>query len=342
MFFLKRYLQGKISTNQFQLYEVKPLNYKLCYLYGLKSKTKLRELLHIDRTLYCKGSFVNQKINPYVSKSGGKERLIEAPEEDIKKIQGIILKSLQQLDYPEYSFSGIKGKCYIDNAKKHQGFDFLFKVDISKFFPNTSRDKVYRLFVEKLKTSPDVANILANFSTVNLSVKNNSTVLEYVERVNIKQNNHLITGSPISAIMSYLANIDMFEKMYQYAEENKINMTVYIDDVVFSANHNISYVFRNKILQIIKDFGYDISIKKCKWYSKGTVKKVTGVILDKDNSLQVPNRLIKKVHDYISEEKAGDDSNYNNLQGCLVVSEQINGKFGQYRKQLLKERKKQG
>ena len=69
------------------------MNYKLCYLYGLKSKSKLRELLHIDRKLYGKGSFVNQKISPYISKSGGKERLIEAPEEDIKKIQGIILMS---------------------------------------------------------------------------------------------------------------------------------------------------------------------------------------------------------------------------------------------------------
>ena len=298
--------------------------------------------MHIDRKLYCKSSFVNQKIGPYISKSGGKERLIEAPEEDIKKIQGIILKSLQQLDYPEYSFSGIKGKCYIDNAKKHQGFDYLFKVDISKFFPNTSRDKVYRFFVEKLKTSPDVANILANFSTVDLSAKNNSTILEYIERVNIKQSNHLITGSPISAIMSYLANIDMFEKMYQYAEENKINMTVYIDDIVFSANHGISYIFRNNILKIIKDFGYAISIKKCKWYANGENKKVTGVILDKKNNLQVPNKLIKKVHDYISEEKAGNDTHYNQLQVCLVVTEQINGKFGQYRKKILIDRKKQG
>ena len=94
-----------------------------------------------------------------------------------------------------------------------------------------------------------------------------------------------------------------------------------------------------KSLPIIKDFGYDISIKKCKWYSKGVVKKVTGIILDKDNNPQVPNKLIKKVHNYILEEKAGNDSKYNNLQGCLVVSERINGKFGQYRKQLLKERK---
>lgn len=75
--------------------------------------------MHIDRKLYCKSSFVNQKITPYISTNGNKERLIESPEEDIKKIQGIILRSLQQLDYPEYAFSGIKGKCYIDNAKEH-------------------------------------------------------------------------------------------------------------------------------------------------------------------------------------------------------------------------------
>ena len=58
-----------------------------------------------------------------------------------------------------------------------------------------------------------------------------------------------------------------------------------------------------------------------------------------DSLVLVRDKLINKVHDYISEVKAGDDSKYNNLQGCLVVSEQINGKFGQYRKQLIKERK---
>lgn len=316
------------------------MNYKLCYLYGLQSKTKLMELLHIDRKLYCKGSFVNQKINPYISKKGEKERLIEVPDDDIKRIQGNILTALQQLDYPEYAFSGIKGKCYIDNAKKHQGYDYLFKVDISKFFPNTSRNKVYCFFIDRLKVSPDVANILTNFSTVNLSQKNNSTVLEYLERVNIKQQNHLITGSPISAIMSYLANVDMFEKIYQFAKDNEVNMTVYIDDIVFSSNHKIPAIFRNKTLQIIKDFGYDISIKKCRWYSKGTVKKVTGVILDKKNAPQVPNKLIKKIHDYISEEKSGDDSNYDHLQGCLAVTGQINGKFKQYHRKLLKEKTK--
>ena len=49
---------------------------------------------------------------------------------------------------------------------------YLFKIDISKFFPNIGRNKVYNFYLKKLNTSPDVANILTNLSTINLDLKN--------------------------------------------------------------------------------------------------------------------------------------------------------------------------
>ena len=54
-------------------------------------------------------------------------------------------------------------------------------------------------------------------------MKYNPTILEYVQRVNIKQRNHLITGSPISAIMSYISvNARMTTSIYLALYGNKV------------------------------------------------------------------------------------------------------------------------
>ena len=316
------------------------MEYKNCYLYGLKSKKKLLELLHIDRKVYCKSSFLNCKIKPYIDiNKNKKKRLVEAPDEDIKNIQSIILRALQMIKVPNYALSGIKDKSYIDNAKVHSNKKYLFKIDISKFFPNIGRNKVYNFYLNKLKTSPDVANILTNLSTINLDLKNQNTktmskVNEFISDANIKKRNHLITGSPLSSIMSYFANVDMFEEINEIALKYKITMTVYVDDVVFSSNHKIPYFFRKNILKIISKNSYDVSVKKCKWYNVPENKKVTGVILDKNGKMQVPNRLMLKTHNYIQEVKNGDKTNINKLQGCLVVANSINGKLKELRGQL--------
>lgn len=317
------------------------MNYKKCYLYGLKSKNKLLELLHIERKIYCKSSFINCKISPYISSENGEKRLIEAPDLDIKKIQARILRSLQAIDAPQYVYSGIKGKCYIDNAKAHKDKKYLYKIDISKFFPNISRNRVYLFYLNKLNVSPDVANILTNFSTINLDLKNKDnktikTVNQFMLDNDIKKRNHLITGSPLSCILSYYANIDMFDEIYSFVNKHKVEMTIYIDDMVFSSNNKFSISFREKILSIIKRYGYNVSIHKCKWYNKPDIKKVTGVILDKNGKLQVPNRLMYKIHNYIDEIKDDDKTNMDKLKGCLVVSSSINGKLEKYRRQLNK------
>lgn len=321
------------------------MEYKKCYLYGLKSKKKLLELLHIDRKVYCKSAFINCKIQPYISTSqDDRKRLIEAPDEDLKNIQSIILKALQQIDFPNYVFSGIKGKCYIDNVKAHANKKCLFKIDISKFFPNISRNKVYKFYFNKLQTSPDVANILTNLTTINLDLKNqnNKTMINvnnFIEENSIKERNHLITGSPISSIMSYLANIEMFEEIKLLADKHKISMTIYVDDVVFTSNNIIPSYFRNSVLEILNKNGYAVSVKKCKWYNKPSIKKVTGVILDKNGKMQVPNKLMLKTHNYLSEIKDGNVANINHLQGCIVVTKSINGKLGEYQGQIKRIRK---
>lgn len=314
--------------------------YKKCNLYGLKSKKKLLELLKInDRRIYSKSSFINAKIQPYVKKENEKERLIEAPQGDIKYVQRKILKAIQKIPVPHYVFSGTKCKSSIDNAGEHKHKKYLYKVDISKFFPSISRNKVYCFYLNKLNTSPDVANILTNFSTIDLDLKNQDSknitaVNAFMKKNSILTRNHLMTGSPLSTLLSFWVNVDMFENLYRFSNKYGIKMSVYVDDIVFSSDNKMPSFFRKKIIEILNYNGYKVSPKKCKYYDRPSIKKVTGVILDKQGNMQVPNKLMKKTLDFWCEVKKGDSTNINRLRGCLGVTTRINGKFLGIKRQI--------
>jgi RNA-directed DNA polymerase len=320
------------------------LEYKKCYLYGLKSKHKLMKLLYIKRRVYFKSTFISCKIFPYIE-NGEKSRLIEAPDNDIKIIQKNILHFLQRLDIPQYVYSGIKGKCYINNAREHGNKKYLYKMDISKFFPNINRDKVYSFYINKLKTSPDVGEILTNLTTINLKLKNKYTktmkqVNNFILEKNIKYDNHLITGSPLSCIMSYLVNEDMFTYIYNIARTYFITMTIYVDDLIFSSNKKIPLIFKKKILNIINNNNYLISKNKCKSYNRPLPKKVTGVILNKEGNIEIPNGLMHKTHNYIMEIRHKNYENIDKLQGCVSVINSINGKLSIIKNELKYIKKK--
>lgn len=308
------------------------MNYKLCNLYGLKSKKKLMELLHIDKKSYCKSSFTNKNITPMLI--GENKRLVEAPSDHLKSIQRTIYGFLKKLDFPDYVYSGIKGKSYIDNVRVHEGSKSLFKLDISKFFPNTSRNSIYLFFRDKMKTSPDVAEILANYCAYDSTYTKKDNIKNYIKEKGITQSNHLITGSPVSSIMSYLANVDMFEELYIKAKDRDINMTVYVDDIIFSSGNKIPSFFRNEVLKTVESHGFKISKSKCHWFEYGTIKKVTGVILDEEQNPCTPFRLMKKTHEYIEEINNGNYENSKKLIGCISTSEQIRNSKTKYKKLL--------
>ncbi len=299
--------------------------YQSCPLYAIKSKKMLLQALGIHDKRWQKHTFVQQNISPYIDGTT-KKRLVEAPSQSLKVIQKKIKNALIKCDFPEYVFSGIKGRSYINNAEWHTGTLFIYKIDVSAFFPNTSRDKVYRFFLNQLNNSPDVANILTNLCTSDLSrdVKNKNEVDSFLVEKGITQLNHLCTGASPSPILSYLVNQDMFSEMKCLCDANDISMTVYVDDTIFSSNKEISMNVRSKILGIVSKYGYKVSIKKVKYYKANEVKKITGVIIRPDGALDIPNKLRYKIKSRLSTYKeTGDPTDLNKLAGCVVAARQI-------------------
>lgn len=303
------------------------MNYVTSPLYGITKKKDLLGHLHLKRS-DVKTSHIVSSIKPALKYSGQNVRLIESTSvSSIKNAQRVILKDLQYLDYPPYLYSGLKGKSYIDNARVHIKCDYLFKIDISKFFPSITREKVYRVFSDGFHCSSDVSKILADLTTINIDNYTPSValpIIDYLSMSGVTTHNHLMTGASPSILLSYLSNVDMFEELFTLSEKYGVIMSVYVDDIFFSCQHPIPKWFRNKVITIINNNGYSISKDKTRYYKKGIPKEVTGVIITSNHTLALKHKqhfLIGKKLKVLNREKNHDI--ISSLKGSLLAAKQV-------------------
>jgi len=305
-----------------------PLKYTDCPLYGIQSKKMLMYVLRIKNEKLLRQSYVVSLIKPYVSKNG-KPRLIEPPQPELKNVQKRIKTLLGKIEVPNNVFSGVKGRSYSDNARLHTSSNLrnLYKIDLTAFFPSISRETVYQFFFKDLSCSSDVAAILTNLTTVDLTafeVKGLVEVYNFLEKKNVQCFNHLISGAPTSQILSYLVNHKMFDELQELSDKFGATMSIYVDDVVFSSEYKISSAFRKSILSTVQKYNYQVSKRKVKGYSKVYSKLVTGVIIDKDGKSAVKNSLRKKIideYDYLQNNPT-DKRSRQRLRGLVSAARQ--------------------
>ena len=279
--------------------------------------------------LTLRQEYVASLVEPYVD-SIGKPRLIEPPHAELKNVQKRIKNMLGAIEVPNNMFSGIKGRSYADNASLHASrhLRYLLKIDFTAFFPSIKRESVYRFFEEDLLCAPDIAQILTNFTTIDI-LKSNArdieAVLQFLANKNVKSLNHLISGAPTSQILSYLANHKMFDEMQNISNKNDVTMSVHVDDVTFSSEKYISHNFKKSIYAIIRKYNYQISKKKVKSYSKLYPKLVTGAIIDSSGQLAIKNSLRRKIiveHDNLRK-RPDDIISRQRLRGLIYAARQV-------------------
>jgi len=302
---------------------INPINSNL---YKQTSKKYLLNLLHIHDKRFLQQRYVSKHISPYIQ-TNPKPRLIEVPSEELKIIQRHIKNELNKIIVPENIFSGVKGKSYIENAKLHSGNKYVFKIDLSSFFPCISRNIVYDFFTKSLKTSPDVACILTNLLTVDLSkcnIEDADSVNEFLISKKIKTPNHLISGSPASQILSYLVNHEMFDTLQEFCNKNGLIMSVYVDDITFSSQHVISHSQKEVIYKIISKNLYRLSRNKVKYYTKNYPKLITGAVVSSNGNLKIRNSLslniIKEWKHFKQNQQ--DTKSKARLQGLIIAAHQ--------------------
>ena len=238
-----------------------------CALYALKSRKQLAARL--DRSLpYLtsrsgKSSLYRERDEP--KKSGG-TRLIEAPRPDLKAVQRRIADLLQRVAPPDYLFSPVKGRSYLENALVHQHAHTIKLLDINDYFGNCLAKSVQTFFRKHLKCQPDVAYLLTGLTC---------------------RNGHLPQGSPASPILSFYSAFDMWNEICELVEAADCRMSLYVDDITISGDV-VPERLVFEVKGILHRYGHDYSKRK-EGRKHRRAAEVTGLMVGSGNAA-VPHR----------------------------------------------------
>ena len=248
-----------------------------CALYKCRTKKCLEHLLCLEPGgLKIIDSIIGYHKFEIDKKHSDEKREITAPDKTLKAIQRRILYLLHRVIRPEWLISGEKQKCYINNGKAHIDGKYVLTVDIKKFYDNCTREPVYQFFVQKMKTSPDVAKKLTDIITYNGGIP---------------------TGCPTSQIMAFYAYSDMFSEISDLAKQFGCKFTLYVDDMTFSSKEPFSPDQLSQMIDcVLRKYGHKPKYRKVRYYGPSDYKPITGTVVTPEHSLVVPNGLQKTIY----------------------------------------------
>ena len=118
------------------LNEVKPL------IYGENAiPFELKQLTWYANPAICGKRYTQFKIK----KKSGADRIINAPVNGLKSIQKTLSFVLQCVFEPHKAAMGfVQGKSIVDNAKIHEGSNYVFNIDLKDFFPSIDQARVWK------------------------------------------------------------------------------------------------------------------------------------------------------------------------------------------------------
>lgn len=284
-----------------------PLNQSA--LYSIGSKARLATVLQttVDHLVRLAASIENYKTFPLPEETCRftgkvrKERWVQEPKKDLRKVHERVQTLLRRITPPQYSHAAVKGRSYRSNAIAHQNAVRVATFDIRKFYGSTSDSRVHNFLVQQMRCAPDVAALL--------------TKLLCCE-------GYLPTGSPLSPLLSLYANGPMFDELDRLAFEHGMTFTCYIDDLTFSGLH-IPKGLPELVKRIVERHGHCLAEGKTKIYRKNQIKHVTGVVLHK-NRIGVPHSRMLKARAILKAIGMETD-----LQNKITLSQKLAGLLGE-------------
>lgn len=194
-----------------------PYELNQCALYAVRSKGQLARFL--NRAL----PYLRRRIGRtdlyrtwHEPKKSGGYRVIDAPRQDLKEIQRRIADLLQRVLPPEYLFSPVKGKSYVENALVHSNASEIRLLDVVDYFGSCTFAHVFRFFERDMDCSRDVAWMLTQLTT---------------------HNGRLPQGSPCSPILAFFSARSMWAEIAKKVANAGCYLTVYVDDITISGDH---------------------------------------------------------------------------------------------------------
>ena len=206
-------------------------------------------------------------------------RPIDIPDPRLKAMQGRIGDLLGRVKAPEFLFSPVKGRSYVENAAHHKEGKAFWLLDVANYFPSCSSNNVARFFRRELECSPDVVAVLVHLVTLA---------------------GCLPQGSPCSPILAYFSNSHIWLAVEKLVKARGCKLSLYADDITISGD----VVPKALIWEVKKIFFNNcLRLKDAKEVSLiNAPADITGVIV-KNGATHLPNRQLKKLAE-LKQERA--------------------------------------
>ena len=203
----------------------------------------------------------------HIPKKSGGERVITAPDGELKDILTTLAFILSELYVPtSNAMAFIRGRSVADNARAHVEHHYVLNLDLKDFFTTITALDVER-GLNRIGVSPLVSRDLASICT-------------YPVYDNQKIQNVLPQGSPASPIISNICAMALDRRLEGLARRFHMTYTRYADDMTFSSNHNVyrdGGDFMSELNRIISECGFTVNPSKTRLQKRGARQEVTGL-----------------------------------------------------------------
>ncbi|EOE5652704.1 retron St85 family RNA-directed DNA polymerase [Cronobacter sakazakii] len=252
----------------------------------LENVDDLSQSLRLPKEVISKFSFNNDRYYHRIEmekKSGG-IRHIESPLKELKAIQRWVLRYiLDKLSPSVYAKGFVRKKSIFDNAKPHEGNQYVLNLDLKDFFTSVQASHVYTLF-KNIGYNNNIAFILTSFCT---------------------KGGYLPQGAPTSPALSNLVCLRLDHRISTYCKKRALTYTRYADDLCISGNkililQKASYLIKD----IICDEGFTINVKKEKFLGPKVRREVTGLTVTPKITISKKNYCLyrKRIYDLVRTE----------------------------------------
>lgn len=201
-----------------------------------------------------------------------KDREILAPSRKLKLRQRWILKEiLEKIPLSECCHGFVTGRSIVTNAERHIGKDQVLTVDIKNFFPSIKETQIVQIFRE-IGYAVSAAVRLADICCFE---------------------GQLPQGAPSSPCLANLRCREMDHELLQLARAHGLAYTRYADDMTFSADVDLDFLFPI-IKEVTEKYGFSINDDKTRIYKEKERKMITGLLVEKDG-LRIPKKFKRRL-----------------------------------------------
>lgn len=201
------------------------------------------------------------------------------------------------------SHGGIRGRSIKTNILEHVKSSYVFKADIADFYPSIHRKRVYRLFVERLDCSPDVARACTRLCTYN---------------------HQLALGLVTSPLLADQVLQVVDERIRGACRKMGLAYTRFVDDITISGAYDLKQSgLPSLIEQILEEHGFRANIDK---HLFGELSKscVTGLRIRKGR-LDVSSEYARALDGQLKD--AGSLAAGGRFEGPFYTANQLRGRI---------------